>query len=125
MVQGWRLAAVLGAALGLGCDGDKDDTSGDMRQGEVEIISPPAGAWLTVGEEVTLEARATNADDYTLDIDSARWTATDDSTGAEWSTTGNPVAVSDLPAGVLDLSVEVEAGGMTLTDSIEVSVYAN
>lgn len=107
-------------ALGLSACNDKaDDTAaGPDPQASVAITSPGDGAFVDEGDPVTLSAVAKDAGGAVITIDSATWTA-----GA-WTTTGNDVTVTDLPAGALDLTVEAEAAGQTLTDAIVLYVYA-
>lgn len=104
-------------ALAIGCSGSAA-TSSTGSHPTVRIISPEDGAWFNVGDPVTFEAAANYEDGTEATIEDATWTA------GSWTGKGVTVTTDALPAGVLDVKLEATVDGRTLTDGIQISVFA-
>ena len=107
---------LLALSMVLGCS----ETPQDSAQPEpgLAITSPDDGAWLDLGTEVTLEAEAWSADGSDADASAVQWQI------GEWTGQGSPLSTTDLPAGSWTVEASLELEGQTVTDSVEVSVWA-
>lgn len=113
-----RHIAALTTLLLAGC-ADKEADSGFVGTPTLSITSPSDGAWLDEGAEVTLSAAGRNGAGAVANLSDLAW-----STG-DWAVEGNDVVVTDLPAGNHTLEAQVLIEGELVSDSVEITVFAN
>ena len=112
-MMGFRSAPLM---VIMACSGTEGDSS--VMDAGIRIVTPADGAWFDLGDEVALEAEAWQVGGEAIDLDTAVW-AVDG-----WTEEGNPLLTSELPPGNLTLQVRGEVDGETLTDSVEIAVWA-
>ena len=126
MRHAWLTTCVFGAGLVLAACGDgkeEDDGTGsgawsDGSPTVIQIDSPIDGGYYDEGEAIRMLATVPGSSNN--EIEGAVWTAVDGD--FTWSMEGNDFEASDLPAGVLTVTVSVDDG--EVTDSVEIYVFA-
>ena len=115
-------AGVLMTACGDDKDAEDGAGSGAWEDGQptvIQIDSPMDGGYYDEGDAIQMLASVPGSSNN--DIEDAVWTAEDGD--FSWSMEGNDFEVSDLPAGVLTVTVAVDGG--QVTDTVEIYVFAS
>ena len=107
---------LLALSMVLGCSEAPLDSA--QPEPGLAITSPEDGAWLDLGAEVTLEVDAWSAEGSDVDASSVQWQVD------EWTGQGSPLSTTELPAGSWTLEASLQLEGQTVTDSVEISVWA-
>jgi len=113
----WMCVVALCGACG-GKEGDSG--SAVVAPPYMNILSPTPGEYVDEGAEVRLLAEGRLGSHAEAPIADVIWFTAD---GA-FETSGNDVLVNSLHPGVLDLVAEGVVDGVSVTESIEVVVYA-
>ncbi len=109
------------------CGGPEADSGGAKATWDrrLEIEAPLDGALLDAGAPTDLVAEGRDDDAAITPLDDPRWFIMDDEGATIWQAAGNPLTVSDLPAGTWTLRCAAGVDGYQLEDSVEVNVFAN
>ena len=94
------------------------DSGATPRSPTLTIVSPIDGVWLDEGADTVLSAVGRDASGSSVALDELLWST------EGWEITGNDVTVTDLPAGNITLSAEIQIDGQAVADSVELSVFA-
>ncbi len=116
-----RNAFVLLPVLLFACEGAAPETVTDPSRVVVAIASPADGDVFAEGEPVTLNADITDLDGVPIQVDGVSWAVF----GVDWAADGNPLTVSDLPVGELDLQVIADVAGKPVRDNISITVVSD
>jgi hypothetical protein len=90
----------------------------------LEIEAPLDGALLDAGAPTELVAEGRDDDAAIIELEHPLWHIIDEEGATIWQAPGNPLTVSDLPAGTWTLRCAAGVDGYQLEDSVEVNVFA-
>lgn len=90
----------------------------------LEIEAPLDGALLDAGAPTDLVAEGRDADAAIVELEDPLWHIIDEDGATIWQAPGNPLSVTDLPAGTWTLRCTAGVEGYQLEDSVEVNVFA-
>ncbi len=109
------------------CGAPEDDSGGAKATWDrrLEIEAPLDGALLDAGAPTPLVAEGRDADAAVVALDDPLWRIEDEDGATIWQAPGNPLTVTDLPAGTWTLRCAAGVDGYQLEDSVEVNVFAN
>lgn len=104
-------AGTADGSSGTGTDGDAVVTAA----ARVEIFEPESASIHFLGDAIPLIAEVTDSDGSRLDVSSVRWSADD----LDFAIGTNAMDAVDLPAGIYDITAEVEGpAGTTVAASV-------
>jgi hypothetical protein len=110
----------MALAVGVGCGGSKDDDTSVLSAPYMNILSPTPGEFIDEGVEVVFEAEGRAGSGALAELSEVVWTASE----VDWTATGNPITVNDLPAGLYELLVTGLVEGTDVSSAVDLAVYA-
>lgn len=118
---------VLCFTLLSACGAPETDSGGAKATWDrrLEIEAPLDGALLDAGAPTDLLAEGRDDDAAIVDLEDPLWRIEDEEGATIWQAPGNPLTVTDLPAGTWTLRCSAGVDGYQLEDSVEVNVFAN
>ena len=113
-----RLSPLLWLPLLVACSDKAADSGEPPKPASLVIVSPMNEAWYDEGDEVLFLVEGRDPSGVESPVSDVSWISD------VWTGTGTEVTTSELPAGIIDFTVQGTVAGEALSEALTITVWA-